>query len=238
MSRSRRSPERSARVLVIEDDAAITRGLTDALSWEGYGVRSARSGEEGFRLIGEEPPDLVILDVMLPGMNGFEVCRRIRRDHAGIAVLMLTARSDQVDRVMGLDLGADDYVSKPFALAELLARVRAILRRSLPQQALPARIAFSDVIVDFERYETTKCGVARQLSPKEYALLRFLAARPGSVVSRSELLHEVWDFEHLPTTRTVDNHVALLRSKLEDDPPNPRHLITVHGVGYKLLLEP
>ena len=230
--------ERAPRVLVIEDDAAIARGLTDALSFEGYDVRAARSGEEGLRLVSERTPELIVLDIMLPGMNGLEVCRRVRREYAGVAIIMLTARAQEVDRVMGLDLGADDYVTKPFSLPELLARVRAILRRSQPLQNLPARTRFGDVSVDFESYVTTKGGAPLQLSPKEYALLRFLAARAGSVVSRGELLHEVWDFARMPTTRTVDNHVALLRAKLEDDPPNPRHLITVHGVGYKLLLEP
>jgi DNA-binding response OmpR family regulator len=225
-----------ARVLVIEDDAAIARGLADALGYEGYDVTLARTGEDGLRLLQEREPQLVILDVMLPGMSGFEVCRRARREHADLAILMLTARGQEVDRVMGLDLGADDYVTKPFSLPELLARVRALLRRKQPQST-PSRITFGDVVIDFARYEATRAGRALQLSPKEYALLRFLAARAGTVVSRGELLRDIWGFERLPTTRTVDNHVALLRGKLEPDPPHPRHLLTVHGVGYKLMLE-
>jgi len=227
---------RMQRILVVEDDAAIARGLADALTYEGYEVATARTGEDGLRLLNEREPELLILDVMLPGMNGFEVCRRARTDRPEIAVLMLTARSQEIDRVMGLDLGADDYVTKPFSLPELLARVRAILRRRQPPDQLPAHVAFGDVAIDFESYETTKAGQAVQLSPKEYALLRFLAARAGSVVSRGELLHEVWGFERMPTTRTVDNHVGLLRGKLENDPPNPQHLLTVHGVGYKLVV--
>jgi DNA-binding response OmpR family regulator len=231
-----RSAGAAARVLVVEDDAAIARGLADALGYEGYDVSVARTGEDGLRLLREREPQLVILDVMLPGMSGFEVCRRARRERSDVAILMLTARGQEVDRVMGLDLGADDYVTKPFSLPELLARVRAILRRS-QLHAQPARVAIGDVAIDFERYEATRAGRPLQLSPKEYALLRFLAARAGTVVSRGELLRDVWGFERMPTTRTVDNHIALLRGKLEPDPPNPRHLLTVHGVGYKLVLE-
>jgi DNA-binding response OmpR family regulator len=226
----------SKRVLVVEDDAAIARGLADALSYEGYDVAVARTGEDGLRLLQAHEPQLVILDVMLPGMSGFEVCRHARREHSAVAILMLTARGQEVDRVMGLDLGADDYVTKPFSLPELLARVRALLRRQQPHAA-PSRIAFGDVVIDFARYEATRAGRRLQLSPKEYALLRCLAARAGTVVSRGELLRDIWGFERLPTTRTVDNHVALLRGKLEADPPHPQHLLTVHGVGYKLVLE-
>ena len=233
-----RTARRPARVLVVEDDAAIVRGLTDALAYEGYDVISARTGEDGIRLVRERKPELLILDIMLPGMNGFEVCRRARSEEQAVGILMLTARNLEADRVMGLDLGADDYLTKPFSVPELLARVRAILRRMQSQEKLPARTAFGDVVVDFESYHASKGGRPLQLSPKEYALLRFLAAHAGTVVSRGELLHEVWGFERMPTTRTIDNHVGLLRAKIEDDPPNPRYLLTVHGVGYKLVIEP
>jgi two-component system response regulator VicR len=226
-----------SRVLVVEDDAAILRGLADNLDGEGYEVRTARSGEEGLRIIRDEHPDLVVLDLMLPGMSGFEVCRRVRREANRTPILVLTARGEEVDRVTGLDLGADDYVTKPFSVAELLARVRALLRRAQPSMPLPERVAFDDVIVDFVRYEATKAGRPVQLAPKEYAALRYLAARPDVVIHRADLLLDVWGYHQLPTTRTVDNHVALLRAKLEDDPAEPKRILTVHGVGYKLVLE-
>jgi DNA-binding response OmpR family regulator len=223
------------RILVVEDDAAILRGLTDSLRDEGYDVLAARTGDEGLRRIREDVPDLVLLDVMLPGLSGFDVCRRARRDHPGIPILMLTARGEEMDRVMGLDLGADDYVTKPFSLPELLARVRAALRRASPDGALPGRVEFDDVAVDFESYEATRGGRPLPLAPKEFAVLRMLVARGGKVVRRYDLLTHVWGFARMPTTRTVDNHVALLRSKLEADPSNPRRILTVHGVGYKFV---
>ena len=150
-------------------------------------------------------------------------------------ILMLTARGQEVDRVMGLDLGADDYVTKPFSIPELLARVRALLRRANVSSPLPERVVFGDVTVEFERYEAMKSGQTVRLSPKEFGVLRLLVARDGEVVSRTDLLHEVWGYDRFPTTRTVDNHMASLRSKLEEDPANPAHLLTVHGVGYKFV---
>jgi DNA-binding response OmpR family regulator len=224
------------RILVVEDDAAILRALVDNLRYEGYEVLAARAGDEGWRRLQEERPDLLVLDVMLPGLSGFELCRRARREQIATPILMLTARGEEIDRVMGLDLGADDYVTKPFSLPELLARVRALLRRSSATDALPARTQWDDVIVDFESFEATKGGRPVALAPKEFAVLRLLLAREGKVVSRGELLAEVLGFDRgLPTTRTVDNHVALLRSKLEADPSQPRHLLTVFGVGYKFV---
>ncbi len=223
------------RILVVEDDTAILRGLTDNLRFEGYQVIPVRSGEEGLRLILEEEPDLVILDIMLPVLSGFDICRRVRKEGKMMPILMLTARTQEVDRVMGLDLGADDYVTKPFSIPELLARVRALLRRANAASPLPERVTFGDVSVEFERYEAMKGRDAVHLSPKEFGVLRLLVAREGDVVSRTDLLHEVWGYKRFPTTRTVDNHVASLRSKLEDDPASPRHLLTVHGVGYRFV---
>jgi DNA-binding response OmpR family regulator len=175
---------------------------------------------------------------MLPALSGFDVCRRARREGKLMPILMLTARGQEVDRVMGLDLGADDYVTKPFSIPELLARVRALLRRANAGTSLPERVSFGDVRVEFERYEAVRGERAVRLSPKEFGVLRLLAAREGEVVSRTDLLHEVWGYDRYPTTRTVDNHMASLRSKLEEDPANPRFLLTVHGVGYKFVLEP
>ena len=226
------------RILVVEDDAAILRGLTDNLRFEGYEVLSARTGDEGLRLLLEREPDLVILDIMLPVLSGFDVCRRARKQGKMMPILMLTARGQEVDRVMGLDLGADDYVTKPFSIPELLARVRALLRRANVSGLLPERVSFGDVTVEFESYVAEKGGEAVHLSPKEFGVLRLLVARAGEVVSRRDLLHEVWGYDCFPTTRTVDNHLASLRSKLEDDSASPRHLLTVHGVGYKFVGTP
>lgn len=223
-----------SRILVIEDDRTILRGLRDNLEYESYEVSTAMDGEQGYRLLQEHRPDLIILDLMIPKIDGYELCRRVRRAGIRTPILMLTARSEEVDRVRGLDLGADDYVVKPFSVAELLARIRAILRRARPETSLPDHLQLGDVSVEFERFEATKAGQSLKLSRKEFGVLRLLAARAGQVVTRNELLDEVWGHESFPTTRTVDNHIASLRAKLEEDPSQPCHLITVHGVGYKL----
>jgi len=225
------------RILIIEDDRAILRGLKDNLEYESYEVLTATDGEQGYERIQRHRPHLIILDLMIPKMSGYELCRKVRSEGITTPILMLTARSEEVDRVHGLDLGADDYVTKPFSVPELLARIRAILRRTYPATALPDHLDFDDVSVDFKRFEATKAGQAAKLSRKEFGVLRLLAARAGQVVTRNELLDEVWGHESFPTTRTVDNHIASLRAKLEDDPANPRRLITIHGVGYKLMLE-
>lgn len=223
------------RLLVVEDDPAILRGLTDNLRMESYHVAAATDGEAAYRLARDEKFDLLLLDVMLPKLSGFELCRRLRTEGVTTPILLLTSRGDEGDRVHGLDLGADDYLIKPFSLRELLARIRALLRRSHPPVALPDQATFEDVAVDFRRFEASKGGHELKLTRKEFGTLRFLIARSGEVVSRSELLEEVWDYREYPTTRTVDNHVASLRAKLETDSDRPRHLITVHGVGYKFV---
>jgi len=223
------------RVLIVEDDPAILRGLKDNLLVESYEVLTASDGEAGYRLIREQKPDLVILDLMLPGMSGYEVCRKLRQEGNPTPILMLTARGEEADRVLGLDLGADDYVTKPFSVRELLARVRAIVRRLNPPKALPDELRFDDVAVDFRRFEARKAGQRVEMTRKEFGLLQYLAARSGEVVRRDELLEDVWDYRNYPTTRTVDNHVLALRAKLEQTPAEPRHLITVHGVGYKFV---
>ena len=173
---------------------------------------------------------------MLPKMNGLEVCRKLRGEGFSAPILMLTAQGEESDRVLGLDLGADDYVTKPFSIRELLARVRALLRRTQNGETLPDEIRFDDVVVDFRRFEALKRGVTLDLTRKEFGVLRVLAARAGQVVTRDDLLNEVWGYENYPSTRTVDTHVGSLRSKLEEDAASPRHLVTVHGVGYKLTL--
>jgi DNA-binding response OmpR family regulator len=227
------------RILVIEDDLAILRGLKDNLEYESYDVFTATDGEQGYSLIKEKRPDLIILDLMLPKMNGYELCRKVRGEGITIPILMLTARGEEMDRVVGLDMGADDYVTKPFSVPELMARVRAIFRRVQKAKTgdLPGELQFGDVAIDFKRFEARKGKVDLTMSRKEFGVLRLLAARVGEVVTRDELLDEVWGYDQYPTTRTVDNHISLLRTKLEADPSRPRHLITVHGVGYKLVLE-
>jgi DNA-binding response OmpR family regulator len=223
-------------VLVVEDDPAILRGLRDNLMAESYEVLTAPDGEAGYRLICERKPDLVILDLMLPRMSGYEVCRKLREEGNTTPILMLTARGEEADRVLGLELGADDYVTKPFSVRELLARVKALLRRANPPRPLPEELRFDDVVVDFQRYEAQKAGQHIEMTRKEFGVLQYLASRSGEVVRRDELLEEVWDYKNYPTTRTVDNHVLSLRAKLEVNPAEPRHLITVHGVGYKFVL--
>jgi DNA-binding response OmpR family regulator len=222
-------------ILVIEDDPAILRGLADNLRFESYDVLTASDGEAGYRLITEKRPELIILDLMLPKMSGYEICRKVREQGISTPILMLTARGEEADRVLGLDLGADDYMVKPFSVRELLARIRAILRRSQPVRPELEELSFADVVVDFRSYEARKAGATLEMTRKEFQVLRLLASRAGEVVTRDELLNDVWGYENYPTTRTVDNHVASLRAKLESDPANPQHLRTVHGVGYKFV---
>jgi DNA-binding response OmpR family regulator len=222
-------------ILVVEDDPAILRGLADNLKFESYEVLTATDGEAGYRLIQEKKPDLIILDLMLPKLSGYELCRRVRGEGVTIPILMLTARGEEGDRVLGLDLGADDYMTKPFSVRELLARIRAILRRTHPPRALPDELRFADVAIDFRRYEAHKGSNPIEMTRKEFGILRLLAAHPGEVVTRDELLNEVWGYDNYPTTRTVDNHIATLRAKLENNPSEPCHLLTVHGVGYKMV---
>ena len=222
-----------SRILVVEDDPAILRGLADNLGFEQHEVVTASDGETAYRLIHDRRPDLVVLDLMLPNMSGYELCRKIRSEGVSTPVLMLTARGEESDRVLGLDLGADDYITKPFSVRELLARIRAVLRRGQLTASVPQELRFDDVVVDFKGFEARKNGVPVDMTRKEFGLLQLLVARAGQVVTRDALLDEVWGYESAPTTRTVDNHVASLRAKLESDPAKPRHLLTVFGVGYK-----
>jgi DNA-binding response OmpR family regulator len=222
-----------SRILVVEDDPAILQGLADNLAFESYEVLTATTGETGYRLVHEQKPDLVLLDLMLPNLSGYELCRKLRGEGIGTPIIMVTARGEEADRVLGLDLGADDYITKPFSIRELLARLRAVLRRTQPAVRRLDVLRFDDVTIDFRRFEARRGGTALELTRKEFGLLRLLAGRAGEVVSRDELLDEVWGYDVTPTTRTVDNHVASLRAKLERDSAAPRHLLTVFGVGYK-----
>jgi DNA-binding response OmpR family regulator len=222
-----------SRILIVEDDPAILRGLTDNLAYEKYDVVAASDGDTAKRLIEQQRPDLIVLDLMLPRVSGYEVCRHVRATGGRTPIIMLTARSDESDRILGLDLGADDYVTKPFSIGELLARIRALLRRTQESIAELNQLTLADLEVDFRRYHAQKGGRPIDMTPKEFGVLRYLASRPGVVVRREELLNAVWGFEATPTTRTIDNHIASLRAKLEDTPAQPRHLLTIHAVGYK-----
>lgn len=224
----------SARILLVEDEPGLTLTLTDLLTVEGYEVTSAANGPAGLERALNESFDLMILDVMLPGKNGFEVCRELRQKGRDVAVLMLTAKSQLTDRVVGLKLGADDYLTKPFDPPELLARIEALLRRVKKGALTPViQFRFGNVEVDFEKSDVRKNGVALSLAAKELELLRYLIDHRGKVVSREELLEKIWEYQPGVSSRTVDVHVAWLRQKLEDRPQTPRHIFTVRGVGYR-----
>jgi len=226
-------------ILVIEDELPIAKGLISNLEFEGYEVLSAPDGPTGLELALSGRADLIVLDIRLPGMDGYQICRRIRERGLGTPVIMLTARGEEVDRILGLELGADDYVTKPFSVRELLARIKAVLRRAAPAEDAEDSgvLSFGGVKIDFERFEASMDDREVRLSAKEFAILQLLWGREGKVVSRDDILNEVWGYDVFPTTRTVDNHIMDLRSKLERDPSNPRHILTVHGVGYRLVTE-
>jgi DNA-binding response OmpR family regulator len=223
-----------SRILVIEDELPMRRALEDALVADGHRVISAADGESGLRRAVEEKPDLVLLDVMMPRLDGFTVCAELRRLGLTVPVLVLTARGRIEDRVRGLDTGADDYLVKPFGVEELLARVRALLRRTVRGAAPVTSLRLGEVTVDFLRQEARRGDRELHLTPKEFAMLRLLADAGGEVVTRERFLDVVWGVAAFPTTRTVDTHMATLRSKVEPEPESPRYLKTVHGVGYRM----
>ena len=224
-----------SRILIVEDEPDLLRGLELNIKAEGYGVLSATSGDSALQTAIDERPDLVLLDVMLPGMSGLDVCRELRRRGFDAPIIMLTARADEVDRVVGLEIGADDYVTKPFGVRELLARIRVRLRRQSVSPGDEALLRFDDVEVDFGKCEAKRGSRHIELTSKEFDVLRLLASRRGEIVSRERLLEEVWGYEHYPTTRTVDNHILRLRQKLEQNPSDPRHILSVYGEGYKFV---
>ncbi|MBM3811192.1 MAG: response regulator transcription factor [Acidimicrobiia bacterium] len=224
------------RILLIEDEKGLVMTMTDRLQREGYAVDSCGDGESGYNQACAQPYDLILLDVMMPKRSGFDVCRDLRQKGIETPILMLTARDQTVDKVVGLKLGADDYVTKPFDMMELLARVEALLRRS-PAKPDPAAgsFEFGEVKADFRAAEVTRDGTQVALSAKEFQLLRFLVENKGEAHSREKLLSEVWGYEAAMNTRTVDVHMAWLRQKLEQNPKFPRHLVTVRGIGYKFV---
>jgi len=221
------------KVLIVEDDNSMATALNDGFTYEGYTVTLARDGAEGLRLATESTPDLIILDVMMPKMSGLDVCREIRKAGNSVPIIMLTARGQEIDKVLGLKLGADDYVTKPFGFLELMARVEAVLRRAAGRTARMESFRFGDVLVDFKAGEVRHKGKSIDLSAREFRLLQYVIEHRGEVLSREQLLDAVWDYDSAPLTRTVDMHVAKLRKKIEDTPAAPRFLVTVHGRGYK-----
>ena len=224
----------NARILLIEDEPGLAVTITDLLTGEGYAVESARDGETGYTRALAGTFDLIILDVMLPRKMGVEICRDLRQNGVDTLVLMLTAKAQVMDRVVGLKLGADDYLTKPFDPAELLARVEALLRRARKAATIPVRtFRFGDVVADFERAEVRKCGQSVSMAAKELQLLRYLVDHRERIVSRAEIMHEVWEYSKEASSRTVDVHVAWLRQKLEDHPQHPKHIQTIRGRGYR-----
>jgi two-component system alkaline phosphatase synthesis response regulator PhoP len=219
-------------ILIVDDEPEIVRGLADNLKFEGYATLTASNGVDALALATREAPDLILLDVMMPTMSGWDVCRQLRRQGIEVPIIMLTARGEEADRVQGLELGADDYVTKPFSLRELLARVRAVLRRPGPREKFE-EFAFDDVRVRPRGRQVFKAGEEVALTRKEFDLLVYLVGHRGEIVTRDRLLDEVWGYEQFPTTRTVDTHVLRLRQKLERDPERPTWILTVHRQGYK-----
>ena len=222
-------------ILIIEDDVSISRGLKDNLEYEGYKVCTEPNGENGLKLALANRFDLLLLDIMLPGINGFEICRKVKNEKPELPVIMITARGSEMDKVAGLDIGADDYITKPFSIPELLARVRAVLRRFSPDKILPDIIEFENVKLDFKKYQAFVKDHEINLSSKEFDILKYLIDHEGEAVHRHDLLNEVWGYEAMPTTRTVDNFILDLRKKLEHDPAHPKHILSIRGVGYKFV---
>jgi DNA-binding response OmpR family regulator len=225
----------AAKILIVEDEPNMVAGLRDNFEFEGFEVLTALDGVQGLERALKESPDLVVLDVMMPRMSGLDVCKQLKAKRPSIPIIMLTARGQEVDKVVGLELGADDYVTKPFSIRELLARVKAVLRRS---QTLPKdqdRYTFGDVEVNLRSYRVLRGGNSVEFSSKEFELLKHFLCHSGETLSRDRLLEEVWGYDKFPTTRTVDAHIVRLRQKLEPVPDQPQFFLTVHGVGYRFV---
>jgi DNA-binding response OmpR family regulator len=230
-----RAATRKTRILIVEDEPAMVAGLRDNFEYEGYEVISADDGVKGLERVFADEPDLVVLDVMMPRMSGLEVCKQVKAKRPTVPIIMLTARGQEIDKVVGLELGADDYVTKPFSIRELMARVKAVLRRTSLQTVVPPVYRFGDVEVNVRGNEVRRAGRAVELSTKEFALLAYFIAHPAETLTRDRLLDAVWGYENYPNTRTVDTHIVHLRQKLEPNPEEPRFFVTVHGSGYKFV---
>jgi len=227
----------NGKVLIVEDDQAMAVALRDGFEYEGYAVQVARDGADGLKLASERELDLIVLDVMLPKMSGFDVCKQLRSSGKQTPIIMLTARGQEIDKVVGLKIGADDYVTKPFSFMELMARVEALMRRSHRKpEASTEEFLFGDIAINFKRFEVTKAGAPIEMSPREFNILKYFIEHRGEVITRDQLLDSVWGYGSFPLTRTVDMHIAKLRQKIEDAPHDPKHVITVHRVGYKFVV--
>jgi DNA-binding response OmpR family regulator len=223
------------RILIVEDEPAMVAGLRDNFEYEGYEVISAGDGVSGLERALADGPDLVVLDVMMPRMSGLDVCKQLKAKRPSIPIIMLTARGQEIDKVVGLELGADDYVTKPFSIRELMARVKAVLRRASPQVPAPEVYRFSDIEVNIRSNQVRRAGTPVDLSAKEFALLTYFISHPGETLGRDRLLDDVWGYENYPNTRTVDTHILHLRQKLEPNPEEPQFILTIHGTGYKFV---
>jgi DNA-binding response OmpR family regulator len=221
------------KILVIEDDISILRGLKDNLEFEGYDVIAETNGEKGLHLALEKKLDLILLDIMLPGMNGYEICRKLKKEKPELPIIMITARGSEMDKVSGLDIGADDYLTKPFSIPELMARIRAVFRRIEQGYNIPDQYCFGKVKIDFKKYKAFRDNQEIRLSSREFAIMEYFIRHEGEAVHRHDLLNEVWGYETLPTTRTVDNFILDLRKKLEENPSNPKHIESVRDIGYR-----
>src|SRR5271169_556672 len=225
----------ASKILIVEDEPNMVSGLRDNFEYEGFQVITALDGEEGLERALKDSPDLVVLDVMMPRMSGLDVCKQLKAKRPSIPIIMLTARGQEVDKVVGLELGADDYVTKPFSIRELLARVKAILRRTAAIPKNQDQHAFGDVEVDLHRRRVLRSGKALDISSTEFELLKYFICHSGEALTRDRLLEEVWGYENYPSTRTVDTHLVRLRQKLEPDPEQPQYFLTVHGTGYRFV---
>ncbi len=228
------------KILVVEDEQHMLSGLKDNLEFEGYEVDTANDGKQGLNKIIHTEYDLILLDVMLPNISGFDICKKARREGVETPIIFLTAKSEEIDKVIGLESGGDDYITKPFSLRELLARVKAVLRRTQgrkDQSLVTDNIEIGNLTVNFDTYSAFLKKEAVKLSFKEFEILHYLYKRKNGTVTRDSLLDEVWGFDYQPTPRTIDNFILKLRQKIEDDPNNPKYIITIHGIGYKLLID-
>lgn len=224
------------KILIIEDEEDLVKGLKLNLSDEGYEMDWAVNGVEGLRKALEKTPDLIILDIMLPEMDGLEVCRELRQKNIAIPIIMLTAKGEEIDKVVGLEIGADDYITKPFSIRELLARIKAHLRRAeREEKAVPKVYSFGDVEIDFAHFKVRRRGEELDFTSIEMEILKYFIAHRGEVVARDDFLDKIWGYESYPTTRTIDNHILKLRKKIEEDPAHPKYILSVYGGGYRFV---
>lgn len=223
------------KILIVEDDPALLTGLSESLSNEQYSVEKAGDGLKGYNLAMKKDFDLVLLDLILPLKDGFDICKDLRKEGRNMPILMLTSKTEEIDKVLGLEIGADDYMTKPFSLKELLARIKALLRRAQPAAPGIEEYSFGNVAMNLKKMEVLKKGDSVKMSATEYKILKYFVEHEGEVITRDKFLDDVWGYDAFPTTRTVDNYILSIRKKIEDDPSSPEHIVTVHTAGYKFI---